>query len=109
MLRVGPRQRRPPRATLDEAVAEFIAPIKDKSALIMQITKLTVNRGLDGDTETLIALESMTCNVIHQSEDAREGVQPSWRSATLYGPTADTILLSRRRPPRHRGIAAAMS
>ena len=29
----------------------------------------------DGDTETLIALESMTCNVAHQSEDAKEGVQ----------------------------------
>jgi len=26
-------------------------------------------------TETLIALESMTCNVAHQSNDAREGVQ----------------------------------
>ena len=28
----------------------------------------------DGE-ETLIALESMTCNVAHQSQDAREGVQ----------------------------------
>jgi enoyl-CoA hydratase/carnithine racemase len=41
----------------------------------MRITKLAANRGLDGDTETLIALESMTCNVAHQSNDAREGVQ----------------------------------
>ena len=70
---------------LDEAVAEFIAPLMDKGALIMHITKMTVNRGLDGDTETLIALESMACNVIHQSEDAREGVaaflekrEPKW-------------------------------
>jgi enoyl-CoA hydratase/carnithine racemase len=31
--------------------------------------------GLDGDTETLIALESVTCNVAHQSNDAREGVR----------------------------------
>jgi enoyl-CoA hydratase/carnithine racemase len=71
---------------LDEAVAEFVAPLKDKGALIMHITKMTANRGLDGDTETLIALESMACNVIHQSADAREGVQaflekrdPTWQ------------------------------
>jgi enoyl-CoA hydratase/carnithine racemase len=70
---------------LDEAVADFIAPLMDKGALIMHITKMTVNRGLDGDTETLIALESMACNVIHQSEDAKEGVaaflekrEPKW-------------------------------
>jgi len=60
---------------LDDAVAEFIAPMLDKSAFTMRITKLAANRGLDGDTETLIALESMTCNVAHQSNDAREGVQ----------------------------------
>src|SRR3954467_10660769 len=60
---------------LDQAVADFIAPLIDKSAFTMRITKLAANRGLDGDTETLIALESMTCNVAHQSEDAREGVQ----------------------------------
>jgi enoyl-CoA hydratase/carnithine racemase len=74
-----------PPERLDEAVAEFVAPLKDKGALIMHITKMTANRGLDGDTETLIALESMACNVIHQSADAREGVQaflekrdPTW-------------------------------
>jgi enoyl-CoA hydratase/carnithine racemase len=64
-----------PPERLEEAVAEFVAPLKDKGALIMHVTKLTANRGLDGDTETLIALESMACNVIHQSADAREGVQ----------------------------------
>ena len=64
-----------PAGELDGAVAEFIAPMKDKSAFTMRITKLAANRGLDGDTETLIALESMTCNVAHQSNDAREGVQ----------------------------------
>ncbi|MHB8335050.1 MAG: enoyl-CoA hydratase/isomerase family protein, partial [Acidimicrobiales bacterium] len=53
---------------------DFVAPLKDKGGLIMHITKLAVNRGLDGDTETLIALESMACNVIHQSADAKEGV-----------------------------------
>jgi enoyl-CoA hydratase len=64
-----------PPEQLEQAIAEFVAPLKDKGALIMHITKLTANRGLDGDTETLIALESMACNVIHQSADAREGVQ----------------------------------
>ena len=64
-----------PPEQLDQAVADFVAPLKDKGALIMHVTKMTANRGLDGDTETLIALESMACNVIHQSEDAREGVQ----------------------------------
>jgi enoyl-CoA hydratase len=60
---------------LEQAIEDFVAPMKDKSAFTMRITKLAANRGLDGDTETLIALESMTCNVAHQSQDAREGVQ----------------------------------
>jgi len=64
-----------PSDQLDQAIADFIAPMIDKSAFTMRITKLAANRGLDGDTETLIALESMTCNVAHQSEDAKEGVQ----------------------------------
>jgi len=75
-----------PPAELEQAIADFVAPLKDKGALIMHITKMTANRGLDGDTETLIALESMACNVIHQSADAREGVQaflekrdPTWQ------------------------------
>src|SRR4051812_1558727 len=64
-----------PSDQLDQAVADFVKPMIDKSAFTMRITKLAANRGLDGDTETLIALESMTCNVAHQSEDAKEGVQ----------------------------------
>jgi enoyl-CoA hydratase/carnithine racemase len=64
-----------PPEELEQAIADFVAPLKDKGALIMHITKMTANRGLDGDTETLIALETMACNVIHQSADAREGVQ----------------------------------
>src|SRR4051794_4024895 len=64
-----------PTEQLEQAIEDFIAPMKDKSAFTMRITKLAANRGLDGDTETLIALESMTCNVAHQSEDAKEGVQ----------------------------------
>jgi enoyl-CoA hydratase len=71
---------------LDAAVAEFLEPLLDKSMFTTRITKLAANRGLDGDTETLIALESMTCNVAHHSHDAREGVQaflqkrnPTWQ------------------------------
>ena len=64
-----------PTEQLEQAIADFVAPMLDKSAFTMRITKLAANRGLDGDTETLIALESMTCNVAHQSEDAKEGVQ----------------------------------
>ncbi len=64
-----------PTDRFDQAIADFAAPMLDKSAFTMRITKLAANRGLDGDTETLIALESMTCNVAHQSEDAKEGVQ----------------------------------
>jgi enoyl-CoA hydratase/carnithine racemase len=64
-----------PAAELDQAVEEFLAPLIDKSPFVMQITKLAANRGLDGDTETLIALETLACNVVHQSDDAREGVQ----------------------------------
>jgi enoyl-CoA hydratase len=77
-----------PSDQLDQAVADFVAPMLDKSAFAMRITKLAANRGLDGDTETLIALESMTCNVAHQSQDAKEGVQaflekrePVWKHA----------------------------
>src|SRR3954467_4238835 len=77
-----------PAEELDQALADFIAPMLDKSAFTMRITKLAANRGLDGDTETLIALESMTCNVAHQSQDAKEGVQaflekrdPVWKHA----------------------------
>ena len=77
-----------PADQLDQAIADFVAPMLDKSAFTMRITKLAANRGLDGDTETLIALESMTCNVAHQSEDAKEGVQaflekrdPVWKHA----------------------------
>ncbi|HYR29044.1 MAG TPA: enoyl-CoA hydratase/isomerase family protein, partial [Thermoanaerobaculia bacterium] len=64
-----------PAEELEQAIADFVAPMKDKSAFTMRITKLAANRGLDGDTETLLALESMTCNVAHQSLDAKEGVQ----------------------------------
>ena len=70
----------------------------------MRITKLAANRGLDGDTETLLALESMTCNVAHQSQDAKEGVQaflekrdPVWK--TLESGRAVSAVASRPLTP----------
>jgi 1,4-dihydroxy-2-naphthoyl-CoA synthase len=40
---------------------------------------------MDADTDSLIVLETMTCNVVHHSEDAKEGVRaflekrnPNW-------------------------------
>jgi enoyl-CoA hydratase/carnithine racemase len=64
-----------PAAELDQAVRDFCAPLIDKSPFCMQITKAAANRGLDADTNSLIVLETMTCNVAHQSADAKEGVQ----------------------------------
>ena len=64
-----------PPEKLDEALAEFLEPLIDKSPFVMWITKIAANRGLDADTETLMVLEHLACNVVHQSEDAKEGVQ----------------------------------
>jgi enoyl-CoA hydratase/carnithine racemase len=64
-----------PPEQLDAAVDEFVADLKDKSPFCMDITKSTLNRGLDADTDTLIVLERMACNVVHNSEDAAEGVR----------------------------------
>jgi enoyl-CoA hydratase len=59
--------------------------LTDKSPFVMWITKMSANRGLDADTDTLMVLEHLACNVVHQSEDAKEGVQaflnkrkPAW-------------------------------
>src|SRR5215217_7225445 len=59
----------------EQSNADLVAPMKDKRAFTMRITKLAFFFNDTATTETLIALESMTCNVAHQSEDAREGVQ----------------------------------
>ncbi|WP_321931816.1 enoyl-CoA hydratase/isomerase family protein [Paraburkholderia guartelaensis] len=74
-----------PRAEFDQLIQDFCAPLIDKSPFCMWMTKMAVNRGLDADTNSLITLETMTCNVVHHSEDAKEGVraflekrQPKW-------------------------------
>ena len=69
----------------DGLIDKFCGALVDKSPFCMWMTKEAVNRGLDADTDTLITLEKMTCNVVLQSADAREGVsaflekrQPQW-------------------------------
>jgi enoyl-CoA hydratase len=59
----------------DQLIKDFCAPLIDKSPFCMWMTKMAVNRGLDADTNSLITLETMTCNVVHHSEDAKEGVK----------------------------------
>jgi enoyl-CoA hydratase/carnithine racemase len=63
-----------PAEKFDELIQEFCAPMLELSPFCMRMTKKALNRGLDADTETLIALETMTCNVVHHSADAKEGV-----------------------------------
>lgn len=69
----------------DALIERFCEPLIDKSPFCMQITKMTVNRGLDADTQSLIVMETLACNVVHQSADAKEGVaaflekrEPKW-------------------------------
>ena len=64
-----------PPEKLDQLVEDFLAPLVDKSPFCMWITKMTVNRGLDADTDSLIVMERMACNVVHHSADAKEGVR----------------------------------
>jgi enoyl-CoA hydratase/carnithine racemase len=64
-----------PQSEFDQLIKDFCAPLIDKSPFCMWMTKMAVNRGLDADTNSLITLETMTCNVVHHSEDAKEGVK----------------------------------
>jgi enoyl-CoA hydratase len=59
---------------LEEAIEEFIEPLLQASPLAMRITKLAASRGLDAGTETLKVLEHFACSLLHQSEDAKEGI-----------------------------------
>lgn len=63
-----------PTADFDQLIEDFCAPMLKLSPFCMWMTKLAVNRGLDADTDTLMVLEHMTCNVVHHSNDAKEGV-----------------------------------
>jgi enoyl-CoA hydratase len=63
-----------PADQLDECVDNFVAKLADKSPFQMAITKMTVNRSLDADTETLMVMERLAAGVTLNSNDAAEGV-----------------------------------
>jgi len=74
-----------PADKLDDLVTEFIAPIVDKSPFTMKLTKMTIDRGLDADIQSLMVMEHLAVGNALQSEDAREGVnaflekrEPKW-------------------------------
>ncbi|MDE2620656.1 MAG: enoyl-CoA hydratase/isomerase family protein, partial [Sphingomonadales bacterium] len=54
-----------PQAEFDQLIADFVQPFLELSPFCMWMTKMAVNRGLDADTDSLITLETMTCNVVH--------------------------------------------
>jgi len=63
-----------PADELDECVERFVAQLTDKSPFQMMITKMTVDRSLDADTETLMVMERLAAGVTLNSNDAAEGV-----------------------------------
>jgi enoyl-CoA hydratase len=63
-----------PADKLDETVENFVAELADKSPFQMAITKMTVNRGLDADVDTLMLVERLAVGVTLNSNDAAEGV-----------------------------------
>jgi enoyl-CoA hydratase/carnithine racemase len=74
-----------PQSELDKAVDEFVGQFTDKSPFTMFITKMTVDRSLDADTESLMVMEHLAVGVVLQSNDANEGVtaflgkrEPTW-------------------------------
>jgi enoyl-CoA hydratase/carnithine racemase len=63
-----------PADELDACVDRFVADLVDKSPYAMGITKMVLNRGLDGDTDTLMVLESVAAGLVLGSNDAQEGI-----------------------------------
>jgi enoyl-CoA hydratase/carnithine racemase len=63
-----------PADELDACVDSFIAQLTDKSPFQMAMTKMTLNRGLDADTETMMLVERLAVGVTLNSNDAAEGV-----------------------------------
>jgi enoyl-CoA hydratase/carnithine racemase len=75
-----------PAEQLDGAVEEFIGHLTDKSPFQMRITKMTIDRGLDADIQSLMVMEHLAVGVTLNSEDAAEGVaaflekrEPKWK------------------------------
>lgn len=63
-----------PAEDLDKLVAEFIAPLVDKSPFMMKLTKMCIDRGLDADIQSLMVMEHLAVGNALQSEDGKEGV-----------------------------------
>jgi enoyl-CoA hydratase len=63
-----------PADKLDAVVDDFVGELADKSPFQMRITKMTIDRSLDADTQSLMVMEHLAVGVTLQSEDAREGV-----------------------------------
>jgi enoyl-CoA hydratase/carnithine racemase len=63
-----------PADKLDAVVEDFIADLADKSPFAMKLAKMTIDRSLDADTESLMVIERLAVGVTLQSEDAAEGV-----------------------------------
>src|SRR5215213_36511 len=64
-----------PADELDKTVADFTAQLTDKSPFMMRLTKMTIDRGLDADIQSLMVMEHLAVGNALQSEDAKEGVQ----------------------------------
>lgn len=63
-----------PQDKLDATVDDFVSQLTDKSPFQMNLTKMTIDRSLDADTESLMVIERLAVGMTLQSEDAREGV-----------------------------------
>jgi enoyl-CoA hydratase len=71
---------------LDAVVDDFVGQLTDKSPFTMWITKMTIDRSLDADTQSLMVMEHLAVGVMLNSEDANEGVaaflekrSPTWK------------------------------
>jgi enoyl-CoA hydratase/carnithine racemase len=75
-----------PADKLDATVEEFADQLIDKSPFTMWITKMTIDRSLDADIQSLMVMEHLAVGVMLNSEDAAEGVaaflekrEPQWK------------------------------
>jgi enoyl-CoA hydratase/carnithine racemase len=73
-------------AGLDAAVDAFVGALVDKSPTTLWLTKMTVDRSLDADTESLMVMEHLAAALVMKSDDALEGVaafldkrEPVWK------------------------------
>jgi len=76
-----------PPEKLDEAVSELVGKLKDKSPIVLKLTRMAIYRGLDLDFEK--ALDNVTglyLNLLMRTEDAVEGLRaflekrkPMWK------------------------------